>query len=154
MAMADDLSNLNTALSGVVVPVGYPAIVRIYQQADERTVTTAELPCFLILWNKPVATHIMTFGTVSETREYQIHFLYKPVAQGTIHDDIIETENYIQPILNALYAHLTLYTTVVSQFSIQYTMPKELPFKWAGTTYIGSTFTVRVLAQRSITFGS
>lgn len=152
--MADDLSNLNTALTSVVVPMGFPAIARIYTSADERTVTTAELPCFLILWNKPVATHIMTFGTVSETREYQINFLYKPVAQGTIHEDITDVENYITPILNALYAHLTLYSTVVGQYSIQYTMPKELPFKWAGTTYIGSTFTVRVLAQRSITFGS
>lgn len=154
MAMSDDLSNLNTALSGVVVPVGFPAIVKIYTSADERTVTTAELPCYLILWNKPVATHLMTFGTVSETREYQIHFLYKPVAQGTIHEDITDTMNYIQPTLNALYAHLTLYSTVLGQYSIQYVMPKELPFTWAGTKYIGFTTVVRVIQQRAITLGS
>jgi len=93
MSVSDDLSNLNTVLSAVVVPVGSQPIRRIYNNVTEKLPTTAELPCYVIRWGKPIKSNMMTFGgTVREQREYVLRFLYKPVGQGTLNDNLVEIQ--------------------------------------------------------------
>ncbi len=153
MAVSDDLTNLNTVLSAVVVPVGSQPIRRIYVQPTEKQVTTAELPCFLILWREPEKVKMATFGTIWETRKYNILFHYKPTGQGTIFDNTTEILPYISPTLNALYAHIRLFSTVLGQYPIQSSLPKELTTTWEGTKYMGFQVDLTVIAQRSIAFG-
>ena len=154
MAVSDDLTNLTTVLSAVVVPTGSKAIVRIYTMPDQRLVTTAETPCFLILWKQAPKTKMATFGTVWETRQYTVNFLYKPVGQGTLHDDISELIAYRQATLNALYGHIRLFSTVLGQYPIQCGIAQELPEAWNGQSFIGFPTTLTVIEQRSLVFGS
>jgi hypothetical protein len=155
MAMPDDLSNIDTALSNVVVPVGYPAIARRYQSPSEKEVTTAELPCYLILWGtqKP-KTQIFTFGTTLETRLYIVRFIYKPTGQGTLTDNLREVAQYRQPTLTALYAHIRLYSTVMAQTPIQCGYPLEFPEEWNGQKHVGMDIVITVKEQRTTVFGA
>lgn len=155
MTVATDLTNIATALGEVVTPVGYPAIVRTYQGVTEKPPTTSEMPCFLITWKQPAKPEMMTFGgTVKTTTQYIIDFIYKPTGQGTTHDDIADCEQYIQPILTALYAHITLYNSALGQFPIQAGMPMELAFTWSGQKYFGVEFIIQVIRQEKYTFGA
>lgn len=153
--MPTDLSNLDTALSGVVVPVGFPAIARIYDSPTEKEVTTAEVPCFVIMWNvaKP-KTQMLTFGTTLETRQYVIRFYYKPVGQGTLKDNLNDVAQYRQATLTALYSHITLYSTVLGQYPIQCGMPQEFPDDWNGGKHVGFDTVITVKEQKKITFGA
>ncbi len=153
MAVSDDLTNLNTVLTAVVVPVGSQPIRRIYVQPTEKQVTTAELPCFLILWRTPEKTQMATFGTIWETRRYDVLFHYKPTGQGTIFDSMTDIQAYIAPTLNAFYAHIALFSTVMGQYPIQCSLPKELSPSWDNTKYLGFELSVTVVAQRAIAFG-
>ena len=154
MSVSDDLSNLNTVLSAVVVPVGSQPIRRIYNNVTEKLPTTAELPCYVIRWGKPSKMNIMTFGTTREQREYVIRFLYKPVGQGTLADNMTDIILYRQPTLTALYARIGLFSTVLGQYPILCGMPVEFSDDWNGQKHQGFDITLTVIDQQKVTFGS
>ena len=155
MAVEDDLSNLNTVLSAVVVPVGSQPIRRIYNNVTEKLPTTAELPCYVIRWGKPIKSNMMTFGgTVREQREYVLRFLYKPVGQGTLNDNLVEILAYQQPTLNALYARIFLFSTVLAQYPVSCGMPIEFSDDWAGQKHQGFDTVITVIEQVKVNFGS
>lgn len=155
MTIATDLANITTALGEVVSPVGYPTIKRVYSNPTEKVVTTAELPCYLILWKQPSKVELMTFGgTYRETIPITIEFLYKPLGQGTLQDNVNDILAYRQPTLVALLSHLELYNTVLGVLPVQCTLPIALPEVWSSQQYAGFAITLSVIEQIKTTFGT
>lgn len=154
MAVADDLAKIDISLQGVVVPAGYPAIGRIYQNPTEKVVTTAELPCFLILPRGDPEITFATFGVEQETVTYAIQFLYQPVSQGTLNENFTDTLVYRVPTLNAIYSHITLSGTVNWVLPIRASLPRELLPKWGGLQFIGFEIILRTVDRRAITLAA
>lgn len=155
MPVLEDLNNIKSIIGEIVVPVGYEPIRRTYTSPTEKSVTTDELPCFLITWSSPEKIELMTFGgSYKSTRQYNINFLYKPVGQGTIADNLPVIMEYRSPTIAAFLSHLSLYGTTLGQYPVSCTLPIELPIQWGGTKYVGFTLTITVIEQTDITFGS
>ncbi len=153
MAIQFYLEKLKDALTAVVTPAGRQNSQRIYVNPTQNLVTTAELPAVILLYRKEPITDFMTFAIVRQTHEVVIQFIYKPVGQGLVQDNIYECMEYREPILDALHARQQLYNNVNWMIPTRCGMPMVLKEKWAGQAFLGFDTTVTIVESRAVTIG-
>lgn len=153
MALQDDLLQLQTMLQSVATPQNERVIQRIYLNPTEKTFTTAESPCILLFPRANVVSRF-TFGVEKRTTDIELQFLYCPVGQGNLTDSYYSILKYSENIMDAIYLHTLLNSTVNWALPKKPGLPIALPDAWAGQKWLGTQNMIQVVASRTLTVGN